>query len=387
MLVKTFEGFSMTEAMRAVKKELGSDAIILSTSEKLLENGKLKVVEVKAATAQPSTSVTSEPNTQLDVDKIKYRLDRIEYTNERILDRVNSDQFYEQIFDHLREIKLILSTNDLHKDIPDLDLNEHLGKLYQQLFINGVAKNHLIELFKHLQSSEKSEKEEIKNFSNIEEFYRSHAIRWMLKKIKILPIQKPNAGKTQIHALVGPTGCGKTTILTKLAAFYKKQNVKILMISFDTMKVGGNELLRIHSKILGCEYKSIESIKDLSNILLEFRDIPLILIDTGGKNPKCSKDLEDLRLLANSEIPMEVHLVLPAIEKSIQLDRYVNYFSCIGLESIIFSKIDSCWQFGDLFNISHKWSLPLSFFSTGQKVPEDFERASRERVIEKIFGL
>jgi len=31
--------------------------------------------------------------------------------------------------------------------------------------------------------------------------------------------------------------------------------------------------------------------------------------------------------------------------------------------------------------------LPLSFFSIGQQIPDDIERASRERVIERIFGL
>jgi flagellar biosynthesis protein FlhF len=31
--------------------------------------------------------------------------------------------------------------------------------------------------------------------------------------------------------------------------------------------------------------------------------------------------------------------------------------------------------------------LPLSFFTTGQKVPEDLEPATKERVVERIFRL
>ena len=43
--------------------------------------------------------------------------------------------------------------------------------------------------------------------------------------------------------------------------------------------------------------------------------------------------------------------------------------------------------YGSLFNVSQKSKLPLLYFTTGQRVPEDFEEASRERVAALIMDL
>ena len=45
MDIRTFEAFSMRDAVKSVKKALGVDAVILSTKEKAAPNGKGTVYE------------------------------------------------------------------------------------------------------------------------------------------------------------------------------------------------------------------------------------------------------------------------------------------------------------------------------------------------------
>jgi flagellar biosynthesis protein FlhF len=381
MLIKTFEGLSVPDAMKAVKKELGPDAVILSTKEKFQENGKLKTVEVKAATHMKSFTDDREHGD----DKVHFRLDRLEYLNEKILEKINYDFFYEKMFDHLREIKLILSSNKINES--DQNFPSKMAQLYEILYLNGIEKDYLFEIFQFLKNVEEEKKEEIGHFSSIEEFYRSESISWMLKKIKIFSPDKDLKGKTQIHLFIGPSGSGKTTLVQKLSSYLKTKQKSVLLVSFDTLKVGGNEPLRIYSKILGCEYKTLESAKDLHNLVLEYRNIDYIIVDSLGKNPKCYSDLDELKDFKSLDLPILFHLVLSILEKNLELNRAIHYFGKVGLDSLSFSRLDSSMAFGDLFNLSYKWSIPLNYFSTGQKIPDHFEKASKERIIEKIFGL
>ncbi|MBF0441246.1 MAG: flagellar biosynthesis protein FlhF, partial [Oligoflexales bacterium] len=102
---------------------------------------------------------------------------------------------------------------------------------------------------------------------------------------------------------------------------------------------------------------------------------------------KNKSNLSDLNAIKDLNIPVDFHLVLSITEKENQMDMVIRRFSEIGISSLIFTKIDETWSYGEIFNLSTKWSIPLSYFGIGQKIPEEIERASRERVCERIFGL
>ena len=386
MLIKTFEGFNISDAMKRVKRELGPEAVILSTQEKPVEDGRCKVVEVRAA-APNSYSKASASNPQsvvrLDQEKVHYKIDRLEYKAEKILQSVIDEKPQERLFDQLREIKQLLSVG---QDLPraTIQVPPPLEGLFQQLMISGVSHQYLVELKRYLTESRSDQPS-----GNLlsEEDYRSAAMRWVLRKIAILPFKEPQSGRTDVHLFVGPTGSGKTTCVAKLAALYKKHGAEVCLLSFNKLKIGASDQLKLYSKIIGCEHKTIESVKDLHNELLAQRNAPVVLIDSQGLNPRAAVDVAELSELTQSDIPIDTHLVLSATEKTLLIDRAISYFGSIGLNSLLFTKLDGCWSLGDLFNMSVKWSLPLSFFSTGQKVPDRFELATKERVIENIFAL
>ena len=115
----------------------------------------------------------------------------------------------------------------------------------------------------------------------------------------------------------------------------------------------------------------------------------LVLVDTpAGVSPKAPELIAELAALKETGLPLDVHLVLSMTDKEAQLDQAVRAFSPVGLASVAFTKLDESWSFGEIFNLSKRWALPpSSFFAIGQQIPDDVERASRERVIERLFGL
>jgi flagellar biosynthesis protein FlhF len=56
-------------------------------------------------------------------------------------------------------------------------------------------------------------------------------------------------------------------------------------------------------------------------------------------------------------------------------------------QGIIVSKLDEATIYGSIYNVSQKVKLPLLYFTTGQRVPEDIEEASPERVAALILDL
>jgi flagellar biosynthesis protein FlhF len=54
---------------------------------------------------------------------------------------------------------------------------------------------------------------------------------------------------------------------------------------------------------------------------------------------------------------------------------------------MIISKLDEATVFGGIYNVSQKVKLPLLYFTTGQKIPEDIEDATKERVASLVLDF
>lgn len=393
MLVKTFEAINYKDAIRAIKRELGPDAVILSTKEKVLDGDpkNTKIIEVTAASSEkPRTLTGGSTQAQGDLsDALEQRLQSVETRLMHMHELMASKRELQNLQASLGELKVLLldtlrsSTGSLTKDLP-----LEIAQIERQLRIAGVDSTHIGRLVEHLSAVAPQGSTDAEGSQSYSDNLQTEAIKWMLKRIKVSPRWVPTKGSTAVHVLVGPPGSGKTSTAAKLAAhFTLKEKCKVLLVSFDNMRLAASEQLRVYAKIIGAQFALVEQPSELPQRILDYRETDIVIVDTAGRGVKNPTHLKELELLHKLEIPTDFHLVLPATEREDQLNRAVQHFSSAGIQSLIFSKLDETWSFGEVFNIAAKWSLPLSYFSTGQDIPEDIERASRDRVVERIFGV
>jgi flagellar biosynthesis protein FlhF len=398
MMVKTFEGSTIKDAISAVKREFGSEAIILSTDHKKIEGSTASMYEVKAAMPNSSSrqnqsgASRSDNNNSLvaeDLENFSNRLDQINNNIAKLSETLATKTSLQNLEGGVQELKyLVLDTLKKTEGSSIDGLKDCLIPIERVLRVGGLGNKHIVKLLSWLKEIPEPSTKIMSSFDGFEDYYKSQAIRWMVKKISIAPRWSIIDGSTSLQAFVGPSGSGKTNAIAKLAAHYiREEKKKILLVSYENTKLAAEEQLRIFAKVLGCSFVSISTPEELEAALLEHRDCDLALIDTAGRYPKHDNQISDLKSLSSHCLPIQFHLVLSVTEKEEHLDRAVRGFSPLGINSILFSKLDESWTFGEIFNLSHKWSLPLSFFSTGQKVPDDLERSTRERVVERIFGL
>jgi flagellar biosynthesis protein FlhF len=71
--------------------------------------------------------------------------------------------------------------------------------------------------------------------------------------------------------------------------------------------------------------------------------------------------------------------------KPADLSRVVDAFEVLRPRHLLFTKFDETGSFGPLFSEAVRTHKPLSFFATGQRIPEDLETATQTRLMELIL--
>ncbi|MCY7294418.1 flagellar biosynthesis protein FlhF [Alteromonas sp. a30] len=196
--------------------------------------------------------------------------------------------------------------------------------------------------------------------------------------------------KGGVVALVGPTGCGKTTTIAKLAAqFAQKYGAdQVAMVTIDSYRIAAYDQLATYGKILGCPVKKAANEQELSDVLYQFRNKKLVLVDTAGFGQRDARLIKQLETLnANTGIKVDKYLVVQANSQRQVLEKTFSAFQQDAMKGCIFTKLDECYSLGEAVSVAIQRGLPVCYSTDGQRVPEDLRIADAKYLVSAAAKL
>ena len=365
MQIKKYLASNMTEALDQVKRELGPEALIIST--KNLKKG----------------NYTDQGTLQNDMVEIMAAIDTEQQQNQTFKSpqpsKSNYDQFdlpLEFIRNEIGSLKSIIE-----KGFAQQKNQPEISSIYQQIRYLGVEEDIAGELIKTISQNNTSI---FKSGHLSIEKYLQNLFSHLIKTSGPIDLSEK---LPQIVAMVGPTGTGKTTTIAKLAgAFTLNEKRNVGLISLDTQKVAGVEQLKCYAKIMGLPVMIANTKNQIKNHLKDLKKMDCIFIDTGGYNPKDTKRMERLSDLLDIIPDLEKHLVVSATTQGKDLLNITKNFQKLNINKLLFTKLDETTQLGTIFNHMIYTNLSLSYLGTGQHIPDDLLVATPNLVSELIIN-
>ncbi len=431
MLVKTFHAPTMAEALRQVKAELGPDAMILSTKKEkqggILGFFSKDVVKVTAAIEPHRPSPPPPPAVREKPEREKTAKEEFESSMLAPLARELRDlrEKVEIMSKREEELRQRQSEQNSNPDsaarksgdgninlnnIPRQDLEEIKRFLLNTLVKNQDGAIKSVQFPEALSNnSEQSEKPQlvkeldrqgvepelqgkiIETVNKLpansgEETLKGRLGEAFSRLISFAGTLRMKKNTPRVIALVGPTGVGKTTTTAKLAAMYAlSKGNKVALITMDIFRVGAVEQLKTYTRIMGIPLEVASTPKELERSVERHSDCDLILIDTAGRSHKDSEKLEEMKDFLESSIHSDIYLCLSATTKDKELEEILNRFSIFPISKVVFTKLDESESIGCIINLLLKANLQIAYFTTGQRVPEDIEVATPEKLAELIL--
>lgn len=362
MQVKTFVAPTMQHALELVRRELGSDAILLGNRKTKNSEGK-PCVEITAA-----------------VD----RADSKDFTpQESLLDAPRSTPQDPILQEQLEDIRGLLSLMLSAKDaFLRLHRQEPVSELFQHLLLRGLNEKTAFSLLHHVLSQSPTEAPDKSQLLDALSCQLTDKVRLMDPFAEV-----PQGGeRPRLYVFLGPTGVGKTTTLAKVAAYLKlKRRVPIGLISLDTYRIGALDQLKTYADILDVPLKVAQTRLELVSARESLNGYPIVLVDTTGRNYLNGTSIRDLQEIFQDLDEVSHFLVLSATAKDEDLRQVIQRFRPLGPESLIFTKIDETLTPGTILNPLLRFPYPLSYLGVGQRVPEDLVRATHKRISGFIF--
>lgn len=379
MNVKRYQVENMQQAMDFARRELGSDAVMISQSrvrrkglKNLFRKPVLEVTFTYDPAQTPSAKKTSMSYMPDNVELIKK-----EYKN--IKSTATSEQF-EQLDNRMGSFESMLSElmdkfkymkHDFVYDYPE-EINKMLGILLEAQVVEELAHALAKETDKMLRQQPGSNASEIMEHLILEQFGKPEPI--LHKKFS-----------QKVILVLGSTGVGKTTTIVKLAAdFAVKQKKNVGIINTDTYRIGATEQLQTYADILGVPLQVVYHLYELEAAMEQMSDRDIIFVDTAGKRPGDKQHKDDLLEIIRILQPEDILLCLSATTSFASIREMVDVYGFVDDYRILITKLDETRYKGTVLNISSYTKKPLAYVTTGQNVPDDIEVADVEKLVKQI---
>ena len=192
--------------------------------------------------------------------------------------------------------------------------------------------------------------------------------------------------------MCGLQGAGKTTHAAKLAAMYKKQGKRPLLVACDVYRPAAIKQLQILGEQIGVPVftmgTDVSPVKIAEEGLKYAKDnfCDMVFIDTAGRLHIDEVLMEELRSIKESVEPTEILLTIDAMigQDSVNVAEHFN--NLLDITGVILTKLDGDTRGGAALSVRYVTGKPIKFIGVGEKI-DAIEPFHPDRMASRILGM
>lgn len=197
--------------------------------------------------------------------------------------------------------------------------------------------------------------------------------------------------------VVGVNGVGKTTTIGKLANYYRKQGLKVVLGAADTFRAAAVDQLAVWAERAGVDIVKQQMGSDPAAVAYDTvksavaKGADVVLIDTAGRLHNRIDLMNELTKIRNSvrkvvpDAPHDVMLILDASTGQNAFAQAKEFARATDITCLTVTKLDGTARGGVVVGVSDQYHIPVRFIGVGEGI-DDIEAFDKPRYIEKLFS-
>ena len=182
--------------------------------------------------------------------------------------------------------------------------------------------------------------------------------------------------------LCGVNGSGKTTMIGKIANYYKNMHMKVSIAACDTFRAAAVDQLEIWAQRANVEFIRGKDSQDPASVAYQAlqhaidNNIDILLLDTAGRLQNYHNLMEELskfcKVLSKIDdtAPHYSILVLDSTIGQNAIVQVEQFKNIANLNGLILTKLDGTAKGGVVIPIIDKFHLPIYFIGIGEKIDD-----------------
>lgn len=393
MKMKRYLAADMRTALRAIREEQGSDAVILSTRQTPQGVEVCAAIDVELAAGQGTLAETAALKQLERAALQELERDAVEAAAQAYLPPVAAAAAAgaatlpahlsrgslevgaeRTVVEELRSLRNLLEQQLAALAWNDFTRREPLkARALADLANLGLERTLSLQIVGDLPNALNSEQ------------VRRTPYAMLARRIQVC---SPPVQRTGALALIGPPGSGKTTTLSKLAARYvlEQDAANLVLISTDDERLGSHEQLRSLGRVLGAR---VETVSGMDELAARIEALPgrLVLIDTPGVAGRDGEAAARYGALRKRCAALQLMLVLPSSAQSGVVDEAAMHFGDGVSQCCALTRLDEAVSLGGVLSTLARTQLPVAYVCDGPAIPDDLRPARAHQLVARAIEL
>jgi flagellar biosynthesis protein FlhF len=386
MKIKRYVAADMRAALRSIREEQGSDAVILSTRQMPEGVEVCSAIDLELAAGQGTLTETAALKQlertalqELERDGAEaaargLRTSAMEATTlpagggslEVAADR--------SVVEELRSLRNLLEQQLAALAWNDFTRREPLkARALADLASLGVERTLALQIVGDLP-----------NMLNSDQAQRT-PYAMLARRIQVCapPLQRAGA-----LMLLGPPGSGKTSTLAKLAARYVLEHdaANLVLISTDDERLGSHEQLHSLGRVLGARVETVETHQELARRVAALAG-RFILVDSPGVSVRNTDAVARFGELRRGCTALRLMLTLPVSAQSGVIEEILAHFGAAVAHCCTLTRLDEAVSLGGVLSALAHSQLPVAYVCDGPAIPDDLKPARAHQLVARAIEL